>query len=267
MSGQKAIFITGGASGIGRAVAEYFSARGWYVGLADVNEAGLQETASLLASGRSSIHYLDVRKRGDWETALAAFWQKSGGRLDVLFNNAGVGKGGRLASTFIEDDDLVVDVNIKGVIYGAKAGFPYLDKTPGSCLLNTSSAAGIYGAAGLSVYAASKFAVRGLTEALEAEWAEHGIKVRSLMPAFIDTPILDGIATGSNQTIRNTVSAAGLEISPVSLVAEAAWAAVHKDALHTRVGKSAHRMWFVARWIPAMLRRKAKSTLKARPNI
>ncbi len=263
MTSQKTIFITGGASGIGRAVAAFFAARGWFVGLADVNEAGMAETAKMLPAGQSSTHRLDVRVRADWDRALAEFWKVSGGRMDVLFNNAGVGRGGPLAETLVEDDDMVVDVNIRGVLNGAKAGFKYLSQTPGSCLLNTCSAAGIFGTAGMSVYCTSKFAVRGLTESLDQEWEPHGIKVRSLMPAFIDTPILDAISIDSNRQTRDIVRDAGLEISPVSLVADAAWTAVHGNAVHTRVGKTAHRAWFFARWAPSLFRKRSKSLQSA----
>jgi NAD(P)-dependent dehydrogenase (short-subunit alcohol dehydrogenase family) len=255
----KSIFITGGASGIGRAVAVHFANKGWFVGLADVNEVGMAETAAMIPEGQSSRHRLDVRERADWDRALAEFWSVAGNRMDVLFNNAGVGRGGPLAETPIDDDDLVVDVNIRGVLNGAKAGFKYLQRTPGSCLLNTASAAGIFGTAGMSVYCASKFAVRGLTESLDQEWEEHGIKVRSLMPAFIETPILDTISIDSNRQTRDVVKEAGMEISPVSMVADAAWEAIHGDAVHTRVGKTAHRAWFWARWAPGMFRNRLKN--------
>ncbi len=259
MAARKSIFITGGASGIGRAVAVYFANKGWFVGLADVDSAGMAQTAAMIPAGQSSSHSLDVRSRADWDRALAEFWAAAGQRMDVLFNNAGVGRGGPLAQTTIEDDDLVIDVNIKGVLFGAKAGFAYLKQTPGSCLLNTASAAGIMGAAGMSVYCASKFAVRGLTESLDQEWHPYGVKVRSLMPSFIDTPILDSISLDSNRSTRDIVSDAGMEISPVSMVAEAAWDAVAGDAVHTRVGKTARRLWFFARWAPGFYRNRSRS--------
>ncbi len=264
MADRKSIFITGGASGIGRAVAVDFAANGWFVGLADMNEAGMAQTAAMIPDGQSSCHRLDVRSPADWDRALAAFWAASGERMDVLFNNAGVGRGGPLAETSPEDDELVMDVNIKGVLYGAKAGFKYLKQTPGSCLLNTASAAGIVGTAGMSVYCASKFAVRGLTESLDAEWAEYGIKVRSLMPSFIDTPILDAISIDSNRQTRDVVLDAGLEISPVSLVVEGVWKAIGGKAIHTRVGKTAHRAWFFQRWVPSLMRRQGKSLSRTR---
>lgn len=258
MADQKSIFITGGASGIGRAVAIHFARKGWFVGLADINDAGTAETAAMLPAGQSATYHLDVRDADQWAATLSEFWKAAGERLDVLFNNAGLGKGGPFADVAPVDHDLMLDVNLKGVIRGAEAAFPYLSKTPGSCLLNTCSAAGIYGSGGLAVYAATKFGVRGLTEALDIEWAPHGVKVRSLMPSFIDTPILDGISSGSNRSSRETLKEAGFEISPVEMVAEAAWAAIEGKKVHTLVGKTAGQLAFLARFVPGMIRKRAK---------
>jgi NAD(P)-dependent dehydrogenase (short-subunit alcohol dehydrogenase family) len=255
MSIRKAIFITGGASGIGRAVAQHFAGKGWFVGLADMNEAGMTETAALLPPGLSSIHRLDVRSRDEWRSALEAFWSVSGGRLDVLFNNAGIARGGLFADVSEEDHDLLIDVNFKGVVHGAEIGLAYLKRTPESCLLNTCSAAGLYGAAGLATYAATKFAVRGLTEGLDLEWAAYGIKVRSLMPGFIDTPLLDITTSGTNRSAREGVKQAGLEFTPVERVAEAAWDAVHGTRIHLPVGPTAKRLAFMARFAPSFLRK------------
>jgi len=251
----KAIFITGGGSGIGRAVAQRFAREGWRVGLADVNAKGLAETAALLPAGMSDTYIMDVRDRDSWKNDLDDFTSKTGGRLDVLFNNAGIGTGGPIAEMSFEDLDRVVQINLVGVLNGAKIGHAYLAKTPGSCLLNTASASAIYGSAGLSVYSATKFGVRSLTEALDGEWYGDGIKVRDLVPAFIDTPLLQGPAGGSNRTIRDTVTEGGLELSSAADVADAAWNAVHGDAVHTYVGKTAFRMKFAARWMPGQLRK------------
>ena len=262
MSDRKAIFITGGGSGIGRATAQHFAAQGWFVGLADISAAGLAETAALLPAGQSASFVMDVRDRAAWREALAGFCAQSGGRLDVLFNNAGIGRGGKFADMPQADHDMLVDINLNGVIYGAEAGFAYLRDTPGSCLLNTSSAAGIYGAPGLAVYAATKFAVRGLTEALDQEWAEHGIKVRSLMPSFIDTPLLDMTTAGTNRSARENVRDAGLEFTPVAEVAATAWRAVHGAKVHNLVGKTARRLAFAARWWPSLILRTGRKLEK-----
>lgn len=260
MSGtRKAIFISGGGSGIGRATARHFAGRGWLVGIGDINEAGMAETAAMLPPDRSSCHLLDVRERGQWRAALGAFAKVSDGRLDVLFNNAGVGLGGKYDQLSPEDADFVIDVNFRGVMNGIYVALPLLRATPGACILNTGSASGYYGSAGLSIYSATKFAVRALTEALDIEFAPDGIKVRDIMPGFIDTPLLSRVAEGSNDTARERVIAAGLEFTPVEVVAQTAWDAVHGDAVHSAVGKTARRLAFASRWMPGRLRKQMKA--------
>lgn len=255
---MKAILVTGGGSGIGRAVAQLFAQRGWFVGLADRDTAALAQTAATLPAERTTRHLMDVRSPEDWEEVLAEFTRASGGRLDVLFNNAGVAVGGPFAGASLEELDRALDVNLKGVVYGARLAHPYLAATPGACLLNTASAAGIYGTAGAAVYSATKFGVRGLTEALDGEWAADGIRVRSLMPGFIDTPLLTAAVGGSNHSVRETVVEAGLEFTPVEVVAEAAWAAVHGERVHTLVGKTARRLAFASRWMPGAVRKRMR---------
>ena len=262
MTSRKTIFITGGASGIGRAVAQKFGAEGWFVGLADVDEAGMRETAAMLPAGASSTHKLDVRDRAAWGHELAACAIAAGGRIDVVFNNAGVPLGGNLIDNNVAEIERCLDINLKGVLFGAQAAHPYLKASaPGSCLLNTASAAGIYGTPGASVYSATKFGVRAITESLDGEWFEDGIKVCDLMPAFIDTPLLDHAPNqGSNEHIRGRVVEGGLEITPVGTVAEAAWAAVHGTKLHNRVGKTADRLAFASRWLPGRLRKQVRDS-------
>ena len=262
MSERKSIFITGGGSGIGRAVALYFAERGWFVGVGDVDSLGMEITLDQIDNGFSFSYQFDVRDREAWDAALNAFATAAGGRIDVLFNNAGIAIGGALEDNSVEEIERCLDINLKGVLFGAQAALPHLKKTaPGSCLLNTASAAGIWGVAGGTVYSASKFGVRSLTEGLDAEWFEHGIKVRDLMPAFIDTPLLDQAGNRqSNEHIRERVRESGLEISPVDDVAKAAWDAVHGEKLHTLVGKTARRLAFAARWMPGALRKQTRNS-------
>lgn len=257
---RKAIFITGGGSGIGQAIAHLFGGRGWFVGLGDIDELGMLVTQEGLPKGYSYAHKLDVRDRAGWDEVLKGFSLATGGRIDVVVNNAGIPLGGPLIGNSTEDIERCLDINLKGVLFGAQAAHPHLLKTaPGSCLLNTASASAIYGGPNISVYGATKFGVRGLTESLDAEWSSDGIKVRSLVPGFIDTPLIDNAMTGENRAIRDVVTEAGLEISPPSDVAEAAWDAVHGDRLHTLVGKTARKLNFAARWIPGRLRKQLRS--------
>ena len=260
MKDYKSILITGGGSGIGRAVAQRFSRGGWFVGLADINQAGMAETGALLPEGTWSAHVLDVRDPAQWDSALKDFHAACGGRIDALANNAGVPLGGDLADLTIEEIDRTLAINLNGVIYGARAVYPYLKAAaPGSCLVNTCSAAGLYGQAGMTVYCASKFGVRAITESLDVEWAAVGIRVTDVMPSFIDTPLLaQSSHHGDNTQIRDRVAAAGLEFTPVEEVAETFWRAVHGDKLHNTVGKTAKKIETAARWLPSYIRSKSR---------
>lgn len=258
--GRKSILITGGASGIGQATARLFAARGWRVGIADVNAAGLRETLASLSGDGHSQHELDVRDRDAWAVALETFAAADGGRLDCLFNNAGIPMGGPFAEIDFADLDRTIAINLTGVLNGARLAYPYLAKAaPGSCLLNTASASAIYGSAGLATYSVTKFGVRALTEALDGEWAAAGIKVCDIQPGFIDTPLLRQTAAGSNRQIRDVVQEAGLELTSAETVAETAWTAVHGDKLHNYVGKTAFRLAFAARWLPGRMRKQMRA--------
>ncbi|WP_108811776.1 SDR family oxidoreductase [Sphingorhabdus sp. Alg231-15] len=256
-TGQKSIFITGGASGLGREVARYFAGKGWFIGIADINDAGMAETASMLPEGQSSVHRLDVTSRANWKSAVADFATITGGTMNVLFNNAGIGEGGPIEEMTDEDIDLMIAINFTGCISGTRACFEMLKNTPDSCVLYTASAAGIYGVADLSVYSATKFAVRGLAESHDLEFNKYGIKSRSLMPGFVDTNIISDVVEGTNQTGKERLEESGVLVSPVSIIGPAAWEAVHGKKVHTPVNKMAKQLAFAARWMPGRLRKQA----------
>ena len=264
MGEQKSIFVTGAGSGIGRATAQLFAERGWFVGLFDVNPEGLQETAASLPEGQRISMVFDVRDRSGWTRAVEAFGQATGRRMHVLFNNAGVGKGGWIEEMSDDDIDLVLDVNLKGVINGVNAALPLLRETPGARIVNTASVAGVFGAPKLAVYCATKFGVRGLTEALDVEFSRYGVRVVSLMPWFIDTAILDGQTAGqagSNRRIRDQLVENKTPIYPVRMAAERAWDAAHGSDIHYMVGKEAERARFFARFFPDAMRNQIKKTM------
>jgi NAD(P)-dependent dehydrogenase (short-subunit alcohol dehydrogenase family) len=258
---QRSIFITGGGSGIGRATALHFAAKGWFVGVSDINEAGMAETLALIAGAAKWAGRLDVRDRAAWDEALTAFAAAAGGRIDAMVNNAGIGTGGALAELGKDEIDACLDINLRGVLYGAQAVYPYLKASgPGSALINIASAAGLTGGSGMSVYSATKFGVRGIAESLDAEWAQDGITVASICPSFIDTPLLDGTGNrNTNENIRARVTAAGLEITPVEEVAQAVWNAVHGKDLHYLVGKTARQLAFAKRWMPGRVRKQQRA--------
>lgn len=256
MADQKSIFVTGAGSGIGRATAQLFAERGWFVGLFDINEKGLAETAAMLPEGQRISMTFDVRDRTGWERAVETFGTATNRRMHVLFNNAGVGKGGFINEMKPDDIDLVLDVNLKGVINGVNAALPLLRETPGSRIVNTASVAGVVGASKMSVYCATKFGVRGLTEALDIEFSRYGIRVTSLMPWFVDTAILDGFEEQSNRSVRDLLTEQKTPIYPVRMAAERAWDAAHGKDIHYMVGQEAENAKFFARFFPGLLRKR-----------
>ncbi len=255
-AGRKSIFITGAASGIGAETARYFSKKGWFCGLYDVNAAGLDAVADELGKDNCHSAVLDVRNREQWAEAVRDFSAATEGNMHVLFNNAGIGRHGWFENVTAEDNDLVIDVNIKGVVNGVHASMPLLKATKGARVVNTASTAGVVGSPQLAVYSASKFAVRGLTEALDAEFRDLDIRVTSLMPWFIDTPILEmGASEGANEKMSDSIRAAGVNVYPVSMAAERAWDAAHGKDVHYMVGKDAERARFMARFFPGLLKK------------
>ncbi|MEM1150312.1 MAG: SDR family oxidoreductase [Pseudomonadota bacterium] len=264
-NGRKSIFITGAASGIGAESAKFFAARGWFVGLYDINEEGLAEVASAIGADACHTARLDVRDRSDWASAVAGFSEATGGQMHVLFNNAGVGRHGWFEEVSGEDNDWIVDINLKGVINGIEACLETLKATPGARIVNTASTAGLVGAPQLAVYSATKFAVRGLTEALDVEFKGIGVRVVSLMPWFVETPILDmGKSAESNVKMADQIRESGATVYPVALAAEMAWEAAHGDDVHYLVGKDAKRARFAARFFPKRLRKRLMTDLPAR---
>ncbi len=158
------VFISGAAAGIGQASARLFAARGWLVGLYDVDLAGVQALADELGADQAIAGQLDVSDEAQWPLALESFFQRSG-RLDVLINNAGILASGPFASLSLSCQHKIIDINVKGVLNGCHHALPYLRRSPGSRVINMASASAIYGQPSLATYSASKFAVRGLTEA------------------------------------------------------------------------------------------------------
>ena len=159
-----------------------------------------------------------------------------------------------------DDIDLTLDVNLKGVINGCIAALPLLKEAQGR-IVNVASVAGVFGAPKLAVYCATKFGVRGLTEALDVEYSRFGVRVVSLMPWFVDTAILDGRDSNSNRAMRDQLVENKTPIYPVSMAAERAWDAAHGKDVHYMVGQAAERARFAARFFPNAMRNQIKKTL------
>lgn len=250
--GRPAIFVTGAASGIGRACAELFARRGWFVGLYDINAEGVAAIAASLGQGNATCGVLDVSDAGAWQQALADFWLQSGQRLDVLLNNAGILSAGSFAAVPLTQHYAMLGVNIQGVVAGCHCAFSYLQRTPGSRVINMASATAIYGQPDLATYSATKFAVRGLTEALDLEWRAFDIRVSAIWPSFVRTAMADGFEQ------MPSAKSLGIRLTPAD-VAATAWACATEKRLvhrtHWTVGLQAGLLSFATRLAPPALSR------------
>lgn len=225
-NGRKAIFITGAASGMGRETARLFCRNGWFVGGYDVNVEGLHSLELELGAQNCVVRRLDVCDRADYRAALLDFVVATGGKLDLLYNNAGIGRGGPFESQSFDDIMAVVNTNFVGVLIGIHEAIPYLKATPGSLCFTTSSSSATYGMPGIAVYSATKHAVKGLTEALAVEFKASGVRAADVLPGLIDTPILPpGIAA-------NAPKEGMFRAIPPIEVAKVVWEAYRSDKLH-----------------------------------
>jgi NAD(P)-dependent dehydrogenase (short-subunit alcohol dehydrogenase family) len=185
--------VTGGASGIGRALGEELAARGCTVVLADRQLELAREVAVALGNrgNAASAAELDVRDLAAFET-LAEQVRARFGRIDFLFNNAGIGVGGGMETYSPEDWDDVFDVNLRGVANGVQSVYPILIEQRAGQIINTASMAGLIPSPSQGSYTASKHAVVGLTKALRVEAKRFGVRASVLCPGVIRTPILTG---------------------------------------------------------------------------
>ena len=193
----KVAFVTGGASGIGAALSTKLVDGGAEVWIADRQVGSAQELAQRLNSGAGKAHAieLDVRSYPSFEQAVGEAVKQSG-RIDYLFNNAGIGVGGEVDSYTLDDWNDVFDVNLRGVVHGIQAVYPIMIQQHSGHIVNTASMAGLVAAAGATNYTASKHAVVALSKALRLEAERHGVQVSVLCPGAIRTPILEAASTG-----------------------------------------------------------------------
>ena len=200
MSGRlagKTCLITGGGSGIGRATAILFAREGANVAVADVSRESADETVALVEAaadgegvGTARAFTVDVTDEGSC-MALVASVVDAFGRIDVLFNNAGIAGIGTVEETSLELWERVMAVNVRGVFLVAKAVLPVMVEAHGGSIINMSSTIAEIGLARRASYAASKGAVLALTRQMQADYATHNIRVNALLPGTIHTPFVD----------------------------------------------------------------------------
>lgn len=220
-NGRKTIFITGAASGMGRETALLFGQRGWFVGAYDLQADKLRTLAHDLGPEHCMTGVLDVGNKAAYDHAMAVFSQACDGRLDLLFNNAGITGSGLFGDTTHEELMRVINVNLVGVINGIEAALPLLKRTPQSLVFSVASSAAMYGLPLIAVYSATKHAVKGLTEALSLEFRRFGIRVADVLPGVIDTALL-------TDAIRQAAPKTGpWRVVPAIEIAKAVWSAYH----------------------------------------
>lgn len=189
--GGAVALVTGAASGIGRAISEALASRGAHVVLADIDDAEPVARQIGDRGGRASARHLDVTRFADVQQLVGRTVQELG-RLDYVFNNAGIGVAGEIADYTMDSWERIVGVNLMGVVHGVQAAYPVMLRQGFGHIVNTASMAGLTYSAGMASYATTKHAVVALSQALRAEAQSRGVRVSVLCPGVIRTPLLLG---------------------------------------------------------------------------
>ncbi len=254
--GSGVTVLTGAGSGIGRALVERLAAAGSALALADVDEAGLQQTAESLGkpSGKITTNVVDVAE----EAGMSAFAQEVAarfGRLTLLINNAGVALHGNFEEISLDDFRWLMKINFWGVVHGVRYFLPLLKREPRAHVVNLSSVFGLVAPAGQAAYSASKFAVRGFTEALRHELEGSGVCVTCVHPGGIRTPIARrsrlGAAVPASTRDENVARFERLARTPPEAAAERILRGVERREPRILIGADAYQMDILQRLRPA----------------
>jgi short-subunit dehydrogenase len=257
LTNESVAVITGATSGIGRALAVGLASEKIAgIAISDVNKAGLDETAKLVeaAGGRVSTHIVNVANRVEMENFVKAVIEKHG-RATHIFNNAGVSLFGDVEEVSIEDIEWLMNVNFWGVVNGTKLFLPILREQKSAHIVNISSVFGFIAPPGNAAYSASKFAVRGFTEALRHELFDSHIAVSLVHPGGIRTNIANNGKLGANANEserRATVDAFNKRLTPTlpETAADIIVRAVKRRELRILIGADARQISFFSRLFP-----------------
>lgn len=192
---NKIAIVTGAASGLGKGFAEQIAASGGTVVAADINVEGVEQVAAALG-GSAEAHGLDVTDAAA-VTKLVDDTVEKHGRIDYIFNNAGIAVQGYVEEIPVEDWDAIVDINVKGVAYGTRAAYRHMVRQGHGQIVNTASLAGLTPAPLLVPYSTVKFAIVGMCDSLRVEAMPKGVTITALCPSFIESGIYENArATG-----------------------------------------------------------------------
>lgn len=242
--------VTGAAGGIGAAIAKALADRGARVVLVDRDRTALERTAS--AVPRATTHTMDVSDADAWQRLVRDVEQSHGG-LDVLVSNAGLTIVGPFESQSIEDVDRIVDVNLKGVLYGCRAVVPRLRARGRGHLVNVSSLAGRVPFPYQTTYCATKYAVRGFTAALRMELAGSGVGVSCVLPGAVATRLLERAPSydaPASEKLAELMLAHGM---PPAHVAARVVRAIERDEAEVLVGLDARLTTLARTFVPRAL--------------
>ena len=219
LAGKVAV-ISGGARGMGASEAQLFLDEGAKVVITDVLDDAGKQTAQRLSPDGSRCIFLhhDVTKESDW-TAVISEAISAFGHVDVLINNAGIFERGSVIDTSLADFERTMNINVTGVFLGMKAVAPHMVQRKTGSIVNISSVAGLAGTPGFLAYGASKWAVRGMTKGVAKELAPFGVRVNSIHPGIIDTPMLqtfDEAGEGVREAVRTRIPL-GYEAEPIEV--------------------------------------------------
>jgi len=208
---EKVAIITGSAQGIGAAIAERFAAEGASLSLVDVDQAGVEATATRLANtGADCLARRADVSSGEEVKAVVDQTVERFGRVDILVNNAGIARDGLLIRMTEQDWDTVMAVNLKGVFHLTKAVARIMMKQRSGAIVNVSSVIGLRGNAGQMNYAASKAGVVGATKSAAKELASRGIRVNAVAPGLIQTAMTEALNEKTRSALLQTIPAARL---------------------------------------------------------
>lgn len=236
MNNKPTVFITGAAKGIGAETALMFSKNGYRVAATDINEKDLEKLKQLLGD-EHFYRRLDVTNSDDFAAILKEFALENGEAIDVLINNAGIAFIDDFEKISLEKHLALTDINVKGVQIGAFHGLQYLMKSSKPTMISMCSLSSEYGVPSEASYSASKFWVKGFTEAINIEWDRHGIYVCDVMPNFVATPMMQNLDGKIVQSI-------GIKLNADD-VSATIWKAVqNRKRIH----------WEVDTWRPRLLR-------------
>jgi NADP-dependent 3-hydroxy acid dehydrogenase YdfG len=255
---QRRAFITGTASGLGKALSLELAADGWTIGISDINAANLavaqQEIEAL--GGKALSFYLDVADREQYARVAANFLSQTGG-IDILINNAGIGDGGNFEEYSLDNWERMVRINQMSVVYGCHIFIPTFKRQHSGQIINIASLAAVSCAPQMGPYNMTKAAVVAISETLYGELMDEGIRVSCAMPSYFKTNIAESVLGGERikRITKVFVERSGYQANEI---AREILTRAGKGELYIVLPKAARKLWLWKRIMPTRFRRMVK---------